>query len=126
MNRFLMGIVMFSGLVMTGVAADGPKSAEGQAVFCAKCEKVWVKSPRTVGKTTVYVSTQKMECPDCKTAVESFFSGGKFEHTCGKCGTLIACQEAQRAAEKTKEAAPSEHGKAADGAHQHHQAHPKN
>ena len=126
MNRFLLVSALVAGLVGVALGEDQPKNDGGTAVFCPKCETVWVKTPRNVGKTTVYVKTKKMECPDCKTAVQSFFAGGKFEHTCGTCGELVACQEAQQGAEKPAQASPSKHGKAADGAHQHHLVHPKN
>lgn len=126
MKKFLLASAMAVGLVSATMGEDQPKNDGGTAVFCPKCETVWVKTARNVGKTTVYVKTKKMECPDCKTAVQNFFSGGKFEHTCGKCGTLVACQETVKADEKATDAAPSEHSKAADGAHQHHQVHPKN
>lgn len=126
MNRFLLAGMVASVLVTAALGEEQPKNDGGTAVFCAKCEAVWVKTARNVGKTTVYVKTKKMECPDCKTAVQNFLSGGKFEHTCGKCGDLVVCQEAQKGADKAPESAPVEQGKAADGAHQHHQVHPKN
>jgi hypothetical protein len=33
-----------------------------------------------------YTTKQSHECPDCKNAVDNFFSGGALEHTCKTCG----------------------------------------
>lgn len=72
-------------------------NAKDEAVMCPKCEAVWVKEKRTIGKMTVYVSKKKMTCDDCKSAVENFFATGKLEHACKTCGDLVACESVQGA-----------------------------
>ncbi|HMP89711.1 MAG TPA: hypothetical protein PJ991_05895 [Kiritimatiellia bacterium] len=122
--------VMASVLALTGwlapmASAENAKDENGQAIMCPKCETVWVKTPRQTGgkRGITYVSKKKMVCEDCKSAAASFFSGGKFEHTCKTCGDLIHCDEHP---EPTSGPAPKQStfvpGK--DGAIQHHTIHP--
>ena len=70
-------------------------AAKDEAIMCPKCEAVWVKEKRNLGKTTVYVSKKKMTCDDCKSAVENFFATGKLEHSCKTCGDLVKCESVQ-------------------------------
>ncbi|MFH0879887.1 MAG: hypothetical protein V2A34_09260 [Lentisphaerota bacterium] len=60
--------------------------------MCSKCETVWVRRADHINKTTVYRSVQKMVCPDCETAIATFFKTGRLEHACTNCGgTLNHC-----------------------------------
>ncbi|HZM00756.1 MAG TPA: hypothetical protein VFD43_10935 [Planctomycetota bacterium] len=64
-----------------------------QAVMCDGCETVWVQVPDldSVYMRT-YTAEPMIECPDCRSAVATFFSIGAWEHTCAKCGgTLKHC-----------------------------------
>ncbi|MCG3148243.1 MAG: hypothetical protein PCFJNLEI_01686 [Verrucomicrobiae bacterium] len=85
------------GLSATGLLLVGCKTATAtqsttltmsEAVRCPKCEVTWVKVPRRAGKAGIvgYSSIKKMECPDCRNAVLSYFETGKFQHTCKTCG----------------------------------------
>ena len=121
--------VMFGVLAMPA-RADEEKKAEGAdkdiAVLCAKCETVWVKTPRQVGpRATVLVTSKKMACDECKSAVESFFTSGKFEHTCGHCGDMVACEVAQEAAGEAPKPEGSKFVPGEDAAHSHHTVHPE-
>jgi hypothetical protein len=51
----------------------------------------YVKVPDTGGKSRVvgYRSEKRMECPDCKSAAENFFTTGNWQHTCKTCGDSI-------------------------------------
>jgi hypothetical protein len=70
----------------TQAAAD--QAASKEALACDKCKVTYVQVPETGGKTRIvgYRTEKRMECPDCKTAAENFFSTGKFQHTCKTCG----------------------------------------
>lgn len=78
------------------------------AVSCAKCETVWVRAPLAGQKAKGYTRKGKMVCPDCVTAVQNVFAGGKLEHACATCGDLEACvieQERVNSVEKKDRAA---------------------
>lgn len=101
----LTGMLVISAL-QAARAEDAPM--KDMAVTCPKCEMTWVQQSHQVGKTTVYTTEQKMECPDCKSAVANFFKTGKLEHTCKACGEITTCKMQQ------VEAMPA--ASAADGA----------
>lgn len=67
------------------------------AVSCDKCRMVWVESPRSgaQGKqfgAYVPVKTRVMVCPDCESAIVTFFKTGQLKHHCSHCGgTLTHC-----------------------------------
>ena len=68
-------------------AASSPPSA----LHCEKCKVAWMKVPVTTGsgkagQVTSYRTTKSMECPDCRSMAQNFFSSGKLEHTCSSCG----------------------------------------
>ncbi len=126
--KTLMILAATTAAVLTAVMQAEAEEATAEkevAVMCAKCESVWVKSPRVVGKATIYVSTKKMACDECKSAIENFFTSGKLEHACGNCGDLVACEVAQEEAGT----APKEEGSTfvpgTSADHQHHTIHPK-
>lgn len=113
------------GLPIGTVRAEEEGSDKDAALMCAKCETVWVKVPRQVGKTTVYTSQKKMLCEDCKSAVANFFATGKFEHTCKSCGSLVECEAAQAEAGEGEKPEGSKFVPGTDAAHQHHLNHPE-
>ena len=88
----ILGMVSFSTCVQA--ASDDATSA----VTCDKCKTVWVKRPVQVGPSgkgaTYYAlkSEKSMECPDCQSAIATFFKTGKLKHECAKCGgTMTHC-----------------------------------
>jgi hypothetical protein len=93
MNRLLNHLAI-SALLLTGILAvtgcqstgSSASSDSEQAVMCSKCKTVWVHRPHQMGKITVFRNEKTMVCPDCQSLVESFFSTGKFQHTCKTCG----------------------------------------
>ncbi|HEY8666029.1 MAG TPA: hypothetical protein VIL86_05155 [Tepidisphaeraceae bacterium] len=97
MRNILIGTALGAmGLLAAGCAANAKPAAPSstQAIRCTKCEVTWVKDQRkdTKGHTVGYASKKSMVCPDCKDAVENFFAGGKFQHTCKTCGdTMEMC-----------------------------------
>src|SRR5688572_6415688 len=65
-----------------------------KAVTCSKCKVTWVKYPITPGggkshRIIGYGARKSMECPDCRSAVENFFTTGQLRHTCATCGDAI-------------------------------------
>lgn len=123
-------VAVLLGILALPARAEEVKRAEAtntdKAVMCAKCETVWVKTQRQVGpRATVLVTSKKMLCDDCRSAVENFFTTGKFEHECKHCGRLAICEKAQEEAGES----PKPEGKKSvpgnDAAHSHHTAHPK-
>lgn len=69
------------------------------AVTCDKCKTVWVKRPvpqiGSSGKGGGYYAlkdTRTMVCPDCESAVATFFKTGSLKHSCSHCGgTMTHC-----------------------------------
>jgi len=96
----VLGVAMLSALALAGCQSAGAQGstsnvASTQAVMCPKCQITWVKVPVDNGKGRIvsYTTRKSMECPDCKSAVENFFSTGKLEHSCKTCGSdLQACE----------------------------------
>jgi hypothetical protein len=84
-----------AGMHVSSARAADDDATKEEAVSCPKCETVWVKEPRQIGKIKVFVSKKKMNCAECKTAVENFFATGKLEHACKTCGDLVACEGIQ-------------------------------
>jgi len=89
----LTGILGLASLITScqSTAVAAPTSA----VTCDKCKTVWVKTPESVGPTcksstyTVLKSTKSMDCPDCESAVATFFKTGSLKHTCSHCGGAL-------------------------------------
>lgn len=91
------------GLALTAVplfvgcqTAPATHTMASEAVQCDTCKVTWVKVPQHRGKSGIvsYSSIKKMECPDCRNAVQNFFETGKFEHACKACGGNMARCEA--------------------------------
>jgi ribosomal protein L37AE/L43A len=76
--------------------SDVVAQGQDQAVTCEKCKVTWVKVPDTGGKGRVvaYKTRRSHECPDCRSAVNNFFTTGRMEHTCKTCGddALQVCE----------------------------------
>lgn len=67
------------------------------AVTCNKCKMLWVEHAYNTGYAKhpgayVPVKSKIMVCPDCESAVVTFFKTGKLKHSCAHCGgTLTHC-----------------------------------
>lgn len=75
------------------VACQTTSSDPGKAVMCDKCKTVWVSRPGFSGVGTkggpgftTYRDVKKMECPECESAVATFFKTGSLQHRCNHCG----------------------------------------
>jgi hypothetical protein len=91
----LTGILTLAGFMTScETASGGPISA----VTCDKCKTVWVKrpAPNASGKMAAYTtlrSEKSMDCPDCESAVATFFKTGSLKHSCSHCGgALTHCE----------------------------------
>ena len=99
MRKVSIGVLVVGvAALVAGCSTPGSKAkteagGEEQAVMCSKCETVWVRRPDHMGKNAVvYRREKQMVCPDCQSAVVTFFKTGKLEHTCKSCGgTLDRC-----------------------------------
>ena len=97
MSRLTMHTGVMVGLVAALVGCQSQhdrgrdvSDTEARAVMCAKCETVWTDR---IDLNDPYARTVRPErvtvCPDCESAVASFFKTGKLEHTCRACGGEI-------------------------------------
>ena len=91
----LTGILGLAGLMTSCQTAPADATS---AVTCDKCKTVWVKRPVQVGPTGkgggfyVLKDTQTMACPECESAVVTFFKTGSLKHHCSHCGgTMVHC-----------------------------------
>ena len=108
MNKLATTITLLTAAMVAGqtfaraeeAPAPAAAAAPAQAIMCPKCQAVWVKDTATVNshQTTVYVTSKKMMCPECKTAAENFFAGKNAEHTCKICGEMKVCDAHQAGA----------------------------
>lgn len=98
----LMGLGVAAALALAGCASNETPAAQPavaggpstQAVSCSKCQITYVQVPTNdqKGRFRGYTTRKDMECPNCKTAVETFFDTGKLEHSCAHCqGTMEVC-----------------------------------
>lgn len=92
--------LLASALALAGlVTSCQTASADAKsAVTCDKCRTVWVERPVQVGgygKTGSFyalTSARVMQCPDCESAVATFFKSGQLKHRCSHCGgALVHC-----------------------------------
>ena len=88
-------IVMLAGCRGPGRAGERVEQDRPQAVVvCRKCETIWphYKGPHA-RRLTPWKSPSNMKCPDCETAVVTFFKTGRFQHSCKTCGgQLLHCK----------------------------------
>ncbi len=99
MKTNIFHFTKFAAMALAGLAlaACQTTSPGKSAVACSKCKTVWVSSPSTVNPGSksylVYRDAKTMACPECESAVETFFKTGSLKHHCGHCGdTLIHCE----------------------------------
>ncbi len=81
-------VLGLSGCTTANAGANPGSTAT--AVLCPTCETVWVRQRRQINKTTFYTTGKRMSCPECSSAVETFFKTGKLQHTCATCGGNLA------------------------------------
>ncbi len=84
----LAGTISLASLMTSCQSASADATS---AVTCDKCKTVWVKRPQQVGPTgkgNFYVlkDVKTMACPDCESAVATFFKTGSLKHSCSHCG----------------------------------------
>jgi hypothetical protein len=62
--------------------------ASRKAVACEKCKVTWVNAPvkNDKGRVIAYTTKASHECPDCRAAVQNFFTTGNLKHECASCG----------------------------------------
>jgi hypothetical protein len=74
-----------------------PTAPPANAVICSKCKIVWVEHLHNTGYakhpgTYIPVKSKVMVCPDCESAIVTFFKTGQLKHHCATCGgTLNHC-----------------------------------
>lgn len=96
----MLGLGLSAVLALAGCQSGGAASAApshemaADAVHCDGCKTITVRTPVYNGKTMkTYRESERMQCPDCKDAIENFFSTGKLEHHCKACGgNMVACE----------------------------------
>ena len=88
--------ILLGGCHQSGRAPATSEAASAQAITCAKCKVTYVRVPAHRGKSRAigYRSAKRMDCPECRTAAENFFSTGKFQHRCKICGDSMEICEA--------------------------------
>ena len=91
----LSALLALAGCQSSGQAAAAPShEMEPMAARCDGCKVTIVKTKVYNGRNSfTFRDTSKMECPDCKDAVENFFATGKLQHACKACGgNMVACE----------------------------------
>jgi len=86
------------GMACFSTASQAAPEDATSAITCDKCKTVWVQRPVSngpIGRGGSYYalkSEKTMQCPECESAVVTFFKTGKLKHECTKCGgTLTHC-----------------------------------
>ena len=89
--RFLALVGSLSFVAVLPSCQTTGATAGTDAVMCSKCKTVWVKAPVRAGAPgkgghTIYRDTKTMTCPECESAVVTFFKTGSLKHNCSHCG----------------------------------------
>lgn len=92
----VLGLIAIPMMACQTTAGDPGK----KAVMCDKCKTIWVSRPVPAGSSTkgnpgytVYRDVKTMECPECESAVATFFKTGSLHHRCTHCGgALTHCE----------------------------------
>lgn len=86
-------LVLTAGCQSSAGPSAGKIASTQKAVTCEKCKVTWVQVPNSGGKhgqmVTIYTTQKRMECPECKSAVDNFVRTGKLQHTCSICGDAL-------------------------------------
>ena len=91
----VLGVALLMSACQTAPTPMHPTSA----VTCNKCRTVWIEQPANHGvKPGVGYyplrSVPMMTCPECESAVATFFRTGQLRHHCKACGgTLGHCAD---------------------------------
>ncbi|HVT91146.1 MAG TPA: hypothetical protein VHD56_19995 [Tepidisphaeraceae bacterium] len=76
----LAGAVVLASSMFVSVTSAAPTTAPSAG---HKCEYVWTKVPvAPKGRVVDYTYVKTMNCDSCKSALDNFFTTGKFAHTC--------------------------------------------
>jgi ribosomal protein S27E len=94
-SLLLLGVLGVTSLL--GACQTAPPVPPANAVTCDKCKMVWVEHSSNAGYAKhpgayIPVKSKVMVCPDCESAVVTFFKTGQLRHHCSHCGgTLTHC-----------------------------------
>jgi ribosomal protein S27E len=88
-SLILLGVLGITTLL--SACQTAPPSPPATAVTCSKCKMVWVERAYNTGYAKhpgayVPVNSKVMVCPDCESAIVTFFKTGKLKHSCAHCG----------------------------------------
>ena len=103
-NVFFRFVILISTGLITGCASPSQTAPQRgpvlSAITCDKCRSVWIqhaeRSSTFRGAAGPYVlrTENRMVCPDCESAAETFFRTGALKHRCAHCGgTMSHCTE---------------------------------
>jgi hypothetical protein len=85
-----------AGLLLAGAVAQSMAAApSSQPAGCDGCKlsKVQVNDLNSKGRPIGSHWVEKMTCPVCKDAVQTFITTGQFTHSCSACGSdMTACE----------------------------------
>lgn len=94
-------LVIIATTVLVGCQTTGSSKSviaadSDQAIFCPKCEMVWVRERRlrsAGGRFKMYHTKQVMRCPDCDSKARQFsFNEEIRTSVCKSCGgTMAVC-----------------------------------
>ena len=90
----LVGILPL--LIGCQMPASGGDDTSTRALICVKCETVWVERVDLNEPYVTFRPEKTTVCPDCESAIATFFKTGRLEHTCGTCGGQIKHCEVHR------------------------------
>lgn len=88
----VLGITM-----LLSACQSAPMAPPSKAVICNKCRIVWIEHLQNTGYAKhpgayIPVKSEVMVCPDCESAIITFFKTGQLKHHCATCGgTLDHC-----------------------------------
>lgn len=72
--------------------ASHGKARPGMAMMCDRCETTWVVRPEGTGRLVRYTRQRAMVCPECQSAVETWWKTGVFKHSCSRCQGKLTCE----------------------------------
>ena len=91
---FISVLLALAAIVSLSSCQTTSSSGPTEAVTCAKCQMVAYERVGTINKQITVLRTEHMTCPDCDSAIRSYFTKGiSLKHTCPSCGgALVHCR----------------------------------
>jgi hypothetical protein len=93
---FVTTLITLGGCQASPAHLSTAGAATSQPAACDKCKTTVQRVPiRSQSRTVGIRHPRRMDCPDCRSAIQNLFAGGEFKHDCNACGPSVEVCDAQ-------------------------------